>query len=211
MLTMCTHDVGRFLPTLEMTKEMKIGYARVSTKDQKLDRQIDSLTAAGCEKIFSDKMSGAKFDRPELNMLKAQLRSGDIIVIDKLDRLGRSLKDLIEIVSELESNGVGFISLQDNIDTTTASGKLIFHIFASLAEFDRSLISERTRSGLTAARGRVGGRPKGLTDEAKKTAMAAETLYRTKQHSVREICEQLGISKPTLYSYLKGRGVVVGV
>ena len=115
---------------------MKLGYARVSTKDQKLDRQIDSLTAAGCEKIFSDKMSGAKFDRPELNMLKAQLRSGDIVVIDKLDRLGRSLKDLIEIVSELESNGVGFISLQDNIDTTTASGKLIFHIFASLAEFE---------------------------------------------------------------------------
>ena len=191
---------------------MKLGYARVSTKDQKLDRQIDSLTAAGCEKIFSDKMSGAKFDRPELNMLKAQLRPGDIVVIDKLDRLGRSLKDLIEIVSEMERNGVGFISLQDNIDTTTASGKLIFHIFASLAEFERSLISERTRSGLTAARarGRVGGRPKGLTDEAKRTAMAAETLYRTKQHSVREICEQLGISKPTLYSYLKGRGVVVG-
>lgn len=161
---------------------MKLGYARVSTKDQKLDRQIDSVSAAGCEKIFSDKMSGAKFDRPELNMLKAQLRSGDIVVIDKLDRLGRSQKDLIEIVSELESNGEGFISLQGNIDTTTASGKLIFHIFASLAEIERSLISERTRSGLTAARarGRVGGRPKGLTDEAKRTAMAAETLYRTK-------------------------------
>ena len=192
---------------------MKLGYARVSTKDQKLDRQIDSLTAAGCEKIFSDKMSGAKFDRPELNMLKAQLRSGDIVVIDKLDRLGRSLKDLIEIVSELESNGVGFISLQDNIDTTTASGKLIFHIFASLAEFERSLISERTKSGLTAARarGRVGGRPKGLTDEAKRTAMAAETLYRTKQHSVREICGQLGISKPTLYNYLRSRDVEIGV
>ena len=191
---------------------MKLGYARVSTKDQKLDRQIDSLTAAGCEKIFSDKMSGAKFDRPELNMLKAQLRSGDIVVIDKLDRLGRSLKDLIEIVSELESNGVGFISLQDNIDTTTASGKLIFHIFASLAEFERSLISERTRSGLTAARarGRVGGRPKGLTDEAKRTAMAAETLYKTGDQGVSEICRQLGISKPTLYNYLRHRKVDIG-
>ena len=192
---------------------MKIGYARVSTKDQKLDRQIDSLTAAGCEKIFSDKMSGAKFDRPELNLLKAQLRPGDIVVIDKLDRLGRSLKDLIAIVSEFESNDVSFISLQDNIDTTTASGKLIFHIFASLAEFERSLISERTKSGLAAARarGRRGGRPKGLSDEAKKTAMAAETLYRTKQHSVSDICGQLGISKPTLYSYLRSRDVEIGV
>ena len=191
---------------------MKLGYARVSTKEQNLDRQMDSLTAAGCEKIFCDKMSGAKWDRPELNMLKAQLRAGDIVVIDKLDRLGRSLKDLIEIVSEFESNGISFISLQDNIDTTTASGKLIFHIFASLAEFERSLISERTRSGLTAARarGRVGGRPKGLSDEAKKTAMAAETLYKTGDQSIIEICRQLSISKPTLYRYLRYRKVGIG-
>jgi len=191
---------------------MKIGYARVSTKEQNLHRQIDSLKAEGCEKIFSDKISGAKFDRPELNLLKAQLRSGDIVVIDKLDRLGRSLKDLISIVSEFESAGVSFISLQDNIDTTTASGKLIFHIFASLAEFERSLISERTKAGLTAARarGRLGGRPKGLSEEAKKTAMAAETLYRTKQHSVSEICRQLSISKPTLYNYLRSRNVQIG-
>ncbi len=191
---------------------MKIGYARVSTKEQNLHRQIDSLKAAGCEKIFADKISGAKFNRPELNLLKAQLRSGDIVVIDKLDRLGRSLKDLISIVSEFESDGVSFISLQDNIDTTTASGKLIFHIFASLAEFERSLISERTKAGLTAARarGRLGGRPKGLSEEAKKTAMAAETLYRTKQHSVSEICGQLGISKPTLYNYLRSRNVQIG-
>ncbi len=191
---------------------MKIGYARVSTKDQNLDRQIDSLTAAGCEKIFSDKLSGAKFDRPELNLLKAQLRPGDIVVIDKLDRLGRSLKDLITIVSEFEANGISFVSLQDNIDTTTASGKLIFHIFASLAEFERSLISERTKAGLTAARarGRLGGRPKGLSDEAKKTAMAAETLYKNQQHSVSEICRQLSISKPTLYNYLRSRNVQIG-
>ena len=191
---------------------MKIGYARVSSKDQNLDRQIDSLSAAGCEKIFSDKLSGAKFDRPELNLLKAQLRPGDIVVIDKLDRLGRSLKDLIAIVSEYEANGISFISLQDNIDTTTASGKLIFHIFASLAEFERSLISERTKAGLTAARarGRLGGRPKGLSDNAKKTAMAAETLYRTKEHSVAEICRQLSISKPTFYNYLRSRNVVIG-
>ena len=191
---------------------MKIGYARVSSKDQNLDRQIDTLSAAGCEKIFSDKLSGAKFDRPELNLLKAQLRPGDIVVIDKSDRLGRSLKDLIAIVSEFEANGISFISLQDNIDTTTASGKLIFHIFASLAEFERSLISERTKAGLTAARarGRLGGRPKGLSDSAKKTAMAAETLYRAKEHSVAEICSQLSISKPTLYNYLRSRNVVIG-
>jgi DNA invertase Pin-like site-specific DNA recombinase len=191
---------------------MKIGYARVSTKDQNLDRQIDSLSAAGCEKIFSDKLSGAKFDRPELNLLKAQLRSGDVVVIDKLDRLGRSLKDLITIVSEFEAKGISFVSLQDNIDTTTASGKLIFHIFASLAEFERSLISERTKAGLSAARarGRLGGRPKGLSDSAKKTAMAAETLYKTKEHSVTDICRQLSISKPTLYNYLRSRNVVIG-
>lgn len=191
---------------------MRIGYARVSTKDQNLDRQIDSLTAAGCEKIFSDKISGVKFERPELTMLTSQIRSGDVVVIYKLDRLGRSLKDLLTIVSDFEEKGVSFISLQDNIDTTTASGKLIFHIFASLAEFERDLISERTKAGLSAARarGRMGGRPKGLSDEAKKTALAAETLYRTGDHSISEICGQLGISKPTLYNYLRSRNVLIG-
>lgn len=190
---------------------MKIGYARVSTKEQNLDRQIDALQACGCEKIFSDQISGAKKDRPELNMMKAQLREGDVVVIDKLDRLGRSLKDLISIVSDFESKGISFVSLKDHMDTTTPSGKLIFHIFASLAEFERSLISERTKAGLAAAkaRGRLGGRRPGLSDEAKKTAMAAETLYKAGDHSVSEMCEQLGISRPTLYNYLRHRKVEI--
>ncbi len=149
---------------------------------------------------------------PELNLLKSQLRSGDVVVVDKLDRFGRSLKDLIALMSDLESQDVSFLSLKDSIDTTTASGKLIFHIFASLAEFETNLISERTHSGLAAARarGRMGGRPKGLTDEAKRTAMAAETLYKQGEHSVSEICLQLGISKPTLYNYLRSRNVSNG-
>ncbi|MDG2448308.1 MAG: recombinase family protein [Saprospiraceae bacterium] len=191
---------------------MKIGYARVSTREQNLDRQIDALNAAGCEKIFSDKISGAKFDRPELQMMQSQLREGDIVVIDKLDRLGRSLKDLISIVQGFEDRGVSFISLKDNMDTSTPSGKLIFHIFASLAEFERALISERTKSGLAAAkaRGRLGGRRPGLTDNAKRTAMAAETLYKTGEYSVSQMCEQLGISRPTLYSYLRSRDVGIG-
>ena len=192
---------------------MKLGYARISTREQKLDRQIDALTSYGCEKIFSDKMSGVKFNRPELVMMKSQLRSGDVVVVDKLDRFGRSLKDLISLVSDLERKSVSFISLNDSIDTTTASGKLIFHIFASLAEFEANLISERTHSGLAAARarGRLGGRPKGLTDNAKRTAMAAETLYKQGEHSVSEICLQLAISKPTLYNYLRSRNVAIGV
>ena len=191
---------------------MKIGYARVSTKEQNLDRQIDALMAAGCEKVFSDKMSGTKFDRPELLMMQSQLRDGDSVVIDKLDRLGRSLKDLIAIVQRFQDRGVSFISLKDNMDTSTPSGKLIFHIFASLAEFESDLISERTKAGLSAARarGRLGGRPKGLSDNAKRSALAAETLYKQGEHSVSEICLQLGISKPTLYNYLRSRSVAIG-
>ncbi len=190
---------------------MKFGYARVSTREQSLNRQIDALTTAGCEKIFKEKVSGAKSDRLELRLLQSQLRAGDTVVIDKLDRLGRSLKDLIAIVSTLEERGVSFISLQDNIDTSTASGKLIFHIFASLAEFERDLIRERTHAGLSAARarGRKGGRPKGLSDKAKRTAITAETLYKSGEHTIKEICEQLSISKPTLYSYLRSRNVSI--
>jgi len=188
---------------------MKIGYARVSTKEQNLDRQIDALQQAGCEKIFSEQISGAKKERPELNMLLSQIRDGDQLVIDKLSRLGRSLKDLIQIVSDLEDRGVTFISLKDAIDTSSASGRLVFHIFASLAEFERDLISERTKAGLASAkaRGRMGGRPKGLSLEAQKTAMAAETLYNDGNHSVKAICDQLSISKPTLYNYLRWREV----
>ena len=188
---------------------MKIGYARVSTKDQNLDRQIDALQQAGCEKIFSEQISGAKKERPELNMLLSQIRDGDQLVINKLSRLGRSLKDLIKIVSDLEDRGVTFISLKDAIDTSSASGRLVFHIFASLAEFERDLISERTKAGLASAksRGRMGGRPRGLSADAQKTAMAAETLYKDGEYSVQEICDQLSISKPTLYNYLRWRKI----
>jgi DNA invertase Pin-like site-specific DNA recombinase len=191
---------------------MIFGYARVSTGDQNLDLQIDQLREAGCSKIFSETISGAKAERKELRRLLDQVRSGDVIVIWKLDRLGRSLKNLVELVADLMERGVGLKSLNDPIDTTSPQGKLIFNIFASLAEFERDLIIERTQAGLKAARarGRNGGRPKGLSDDAKRKAVAAEALYREKQLSANEIANNLGISKATLYSYLRHRGVEVG-
>ena len=138
---------------------MKIGYARVSTQDQNLDLQLDALKKADCEKVFTDKVSGAKKQRPGLDQMIRELRKGDVIVVWKLDRLGRSLKHLVELVEQLMEMGVGLQSLNDPIDTTTAQGKLIFNIFASLAEFERNIISERTKAGLEAARarGRLGG------------------------------------------------------
>jgi DNA invertase Pin-like site-specific DNA recombinase len=188
---------------------MRVGYARVSTKDQSVAMQIDALKAAGCERIYEEVASGARTDRPVLEDLVAHLRAGDVLVIWKLDRLGRSLKHLVTLTNDLLARGVGLISLNDPVDTTTPQGRLVFNIFASLAEFERDLIRERTQSGLKAARtrGRVGGRPKGLSKQARATAMAAETLYREGALSIQEICEQLGISKPTLYAYLKHRGV----
>lgn len=190
---------------------MKIGYARVSTKDQSLDLQIDALKQAGCKKIFQEKKSGKNIERSELNSMMGQLREGDIVVVYKLDRLGRSMKDLVSLISTMEKKKVSFTSLQDNIDTTSATGKLVFHIFSSLAEFERDLISERTKAGLESARarGRKGGRPKGLSKEAEKTANAAVTLYRSKNFSIKEMCEQLGISKPTFYSYLRFKKIVI--
>lgn len=190
---------------------MKFGYARVSTKDQNPDLQVDALKAEGCEKIFTEYASGAKAKRVELERLLDQVRAGDIIVIWKLDRLGRSLKHLITLVGDLMEKGVGLKSLNDPVDTTTAHGKLIFNIFASLAEFERDIIRERTHAGLAAARvrGRVGGRPKGLSKEAQKTAMAAETLYRERKLGVNAIANQLSISKRTLYKYLRYRGVEI--
>ena len=152
---------------------MKIGYARVSTKDQNLDLQLDALKAAGCEKIYTDKISSVK-NRPELNKALSYLRKGDTFVIWRLDRLGRSLKDLVNIVDDMQSKGIDFISLNDSIDSTTSSGRLIFGIFASLAAFERELIIERTKAGLEAARirGRIGGRPQGLSNSAKQTALS---------------------------------------
>lgn len=186
---------------------MKIGYARVSTRDQKDDIQVDALKKAGCERIYLDIASGAKSVRPELDKLLANARAGDAVVIWKLDRLGRSLKHLVELVGELAMRKVGLQSLNDPIDTAHAQGRLVFNLFASLAEFERELIRERTQAGLSAARarGRVGGRPKGLPAKAEAMAMAAETLYRERRLSVSAIGERLHISKSTLYSYLRRR------
>jgi DNA invertase Pin-like site-specific DNA recombinase len=148
---------------------MIIGYARVSTDDQNLDAQTDALTAAGAERIFSDKISGSMRKRPELDKLLEQLRPGDVIVVTKYDRLARSLRDLLDIVEAIKDQGAGFRSLAEDIDTTTPAGRLVFHVFASIAQFDRERISERTREGLQAAkaRGRVGGRLLGLTTAQK--------------------------------------------
>lgn len=191
---------------------MKIGYARVSTKEQSLNLQEDALRKAGCEKIYSEQISGAKSERPELQEMIKHLRQGDIIVVWKLDRLGRSLRDLVKLVATFQDSGVGFQSLQDTIDTTTPTGKLTFHLFAALAEFERDIISTRTKAGLAAARarGRKGGRPKGLSKKAQDKARLAESLYQEKERSITEICDHLHISKPTLYRYLRSRGVTIG-
>ena len=161
---------------------MKIGYARVSTKDQSLNLQKDALEKAGCRKIYSEQISGTKTDRANLDEMIEHVRQGDIIVVWKLDRLGRSLRDLINLISKFQDLGVGFKSLQDNIDTTTPTGKLTFHLFAALAEFERDIISERTKAGLASARarGRRGGRPKELSKKALDKARLAESLYRTR-------------------------------
>ena len=190
---------------------MKIGYARVSTKEQNLDLQLKALREAGCERVYQEKVSGAKADRPELSKLLANLRQGDVLVIWKLDRLGRTLKHLVALVEELMEKGVGLHSLNDPVDTTSAHGRLTFNIFASLAEFEREVIRERTMAGLSAARarGRVGGRPRGLSAEAERTSYAAAALYQAKELSVQEICDKLDISRATLYRYLRHRGVVI--
>ena len=190
---------------------MKLGYARVSTQDQNLEMQLDALGKAGCEKVFQEKASGMKSDRPQLAAMQQVLREGDVIYIYKLDRLGRSLNHLLELTSDFEKRGIGLVSINDHIDTTTAQGRLIFNIFASLAEFERDLIRERTRSGLEAARarGRKGGRTRGISKEAEKTAMLAQTLYNERKLGVNEIAADLKISKMTLYKYLRHRGVVI--
>jgi DNA invertase Pin-like site-specific DNA recombinase len=147
--------------------EVIIGYARVSTEDQHLDAQTSALEAAGAERIFAEKISGTKKSRPELNRMIEQLRNGDVVVVTKYDRLSRSLQDLLSIVEAVGEQGAGFRSLAEDIDTTTPAGRLVFHVFASIAQFERERISERTKEGLTAARkrGRVGGRPPALSIE----------------------------------------------
>ena len=190
---------------------MKIGYARVSTRDQNLELQLDALNKAGCEVIYQEKVSGASTSRPELERLLTQLRTGDTVYIYKLDRLGRSLKHLLQVVGDFQQLGVGLVSLTDAINTTSAQGRLVFNLFASLAEFERELIRERTHAGLASARarGRVGGRQRGLLEEAERTAIIAETLYREQQLGVNEIAQRLDISKVTLNKYLRHRNVVI--
>jgi DNA invertase Pin-like site-specific DNA recombinase len=181
---------------------MLIGYARVSTDDQNLDLQRDALENAGCEQIYTDRVSGTKARRPGLEQALSHLRSGDTLVVWRLDRLGRSLRHLIDTVTDLQERGVGFKSLTESIDTTTSGGRLVFNIFASLAEFEREIIKERTNAGLQAARarGRKGGRRTALTD---KQLQIAQQLYDAKT-PVQEICETLGISRATFYRHVKG-------
>ena len=181
---------------------MIIGYARVSTEDQNLDLQLDALKEAGCKKIFQDKISGVKEDRNGLLQVLEIVRPGDTLVVWKLDRLGRSLQHLISVVDELKEKDVYFKSLKENLDTSSSTGKLIFHIFGALAEFERDIIRERTMAGLKAARarGRVGGRPRVM--DAKKVKLA-RTLMEDNSGPVSDICEILGVSKATLYRYLK--------
>jgi len=190
---------------------MKIGYARVSTREQNLDMQVIALEDVGCEKIHEEIVSGAKSDRPILNIVLKQLREGDVLVVWKLDRLGRSLKHLVELIQILIERKIGLCSLNDPIDTTTPQGRLVFNIFASLAEFERDIVRERTQAGLSAARarGRLGGRPRGIPKESEATACAAETLYREKKLSVMQISKKLNISKSTLYKYLRYRNVEI--
>ena len=181
---------------------MKIAYARVSTLDQNPDLQKDALEKAGCEKVIVDQVSGTVAQRPGLEKAKELLRKGDTFVVWRLDRLGRSLRDLIEWVRYLDAQGVGLQSLHEAIDTSTPTGKLTFHLFGALAEFERNLIQERTQAGLAAARarGHNGGRRKALDDDKRALTVG---LYQKKELPVLKICELMGISKPTLYSYVR--------
>ena len=177
---------------------MNIGYCRISTDTQNDELQLQALKDAGCEKIFSDVASGSKSDRSGLRECIEFARSGDVIVAWKLDRIGRSLKDLIETVNTLKSRDIGLKVLTQNLDTTTPSGMLIFHVFGAIAEFEKSLIQERTAAGLkmARARGRLGGRPKALD---KRQVAVAESLYEDGKTSVSQICKTLGISRATFY------------
>ena len=185
---------------------MLIGYARVSTDDQNLDLQRDALEKVGCEQIYTDQQSGASTERLGLAGVLETARRGDTLVVWRLDRLGRSLKQLIHLVETLDQRGIGLRSLQENIDTTTSGGRLVFHLFGALAEFERHVIRERTQAGLSAARarGRQGGRPKRLSPHQRELLLR---LHQERRHSIAEICQILGISKSTLYNYLAEHGI----
>lgn len=182
---------------------MLVGYARVSTQDQNPSLQTDALTAAGCEKIFIERASGAQRDRPELKAAIEFLRSGDTLVVWKFDRLARSLKQLIETIEQLGARGIGFRSVTEAIDTGTSGGKLVFHIFGAIAEFERSIIRERTTAGLEAARarGRKGGRPPALSD---KDIAAAKAMLADQAITVEDVAQRLNVAPSTLYRHLPG-------
>jgi DNA invertase Pin-like site-specific DNA recombinase len=180
---------------------VRVGYIRTSKKEQNPQLQRRDLLAAGCEKLFEEQISSRKAQRPELRAALEYVREGDALVVWKLDRFGRSLQELIELVGDLKERGVEFVSLRESIDTTTPGGKLVFHVFGAVAEFERDLVLERTVAGLEAARarGRRGGRPRAL-DESK--ARLARRLKAEGEHSVEEICSMLGVGRSTLYRYL---------
>src|SRR5437868_10492177 len=183
---------------------MQLGYARVSTGEQTLDLQLDALKGAGCERHCTDTASGATAERPGLRKALEQLRAGDTLVVWRLDRLGRSLRHLIDRLLDLDQRGIGFKSLTESIDTTTPGGKLIFHIFGALAEFERDLIRERTNAGLAAARarGRLGGRPPVKAFRNPAALAMAQHLYHDTKTPIDAICKQFGVTRPTLYRYV---------
>jgi len=188
-------------PSPAVATDIRIGYARVSTDGQNLERQIDALRAAGCRRIFAEKQSGRDTDRPELAACLEFMQAGDTLVVPALDRLSRSLQDLINTVADLRTRGVGFTSLHENLDTTTPGGRLVFHVFAALAEFIRELIVSGTREGLAAARarGRVGGRPTVVTPEV---IRAARDMLPNPEASITAIARLLGVSPGTLYNHI---------
>jgi len=183
---------------------MKIGYARVSTADQTADLQRDALRETGCDKIFEDCASGSKADRPGLEEALKFARQGDVLVVWKLDRLGRSIRHLIDTIEDLNKRGIGFCSLRESMDSTTSGGRLVFNLFASIAEFERDLIRERTMAGIAAARarGRMGGRPKAMNDDKIHAAME---LLRGGKIPVSQICTLVGVSKGTIYRHVMPR------
>ena len=187
----------------------KFGYARVSTKDQKLDMQINALDKYGCDVIYTEKVSGYK-KRPQLQEMVEKLRNGDSVIVWKLDRLGRSIKHIIELVDHFNKIGVEFVSLNDNINTTTSQGRLFLNIVASLAEYERELIIERAKAGQEAARlrGKFIGKPKGLSSDALKKAKIAKELYENKHMKADEIAIIIGRSRATVYRYLNNMNVL---
>lgn len=194
----------RMTKRTKQTNQMRLGYARVSTDDQDMALQLDALAKARCDRVFSEKVSAGRNNRPQLEECLRTLRSGDVLTVWRLDRLGRSMAELVAIVNDLAGRGVGFESLTEHIDTSSASGKFTFHLFSAFAEFERNTIRERTRAGLKAARarGRSGGRPVKSSTKDKREMKA---LYDSREVSVMDICKRYGITRSTFYRSVLGR------